>query len=37
MDLVHFTPSGDRQLVENFFAALRPLLEQELVEKTSAK
>lgn len=37
LDMVHFTPAGDRQLAENFFAALRPLLEHELAEKTAAK
>jgi lysophospholipase L1-like esterase len=34
LDPVHFAPSGDRQLAENFFAALRPFLEHELTEKT---
>lgn len=37
LDMVHFTPAGDRQLAENFFAALRPLLEHDLSEKTAGK
>lgn len=34
LDLVHFAPLGDRQLAENFFAAVQPLLEHDLGEKT---
>lgn len=30
-DLVHFTPEGDRQIAETFFAALRPTLEAALL------
>jgi lysophospholipase L1-like esterase len=30
IDLVHFAPAGDQQLAENFFAALRPILEEDL-------
>jgi len=30
IDLVHFAPAGDRQLAENMFRALRPVLEADL-------
>ena len=30
IDLVHFAPSGDQQLAETFFNALRPILEKDL-------
>jgi lysophospholipase L1-like esterase len=30
IDLVHFAPSGDLQLAETFFAALKPILEKDL-------
>ena len=32
LDLVHFSPAGERQMAENLFAALRPILEQALSE-----
>jgi lysophospholipase L1-like esterase len=35
-DLIHFTEAGDQQLAENFFAGIRPLLEQELATKSAA-
>ncbi len=30
-DLIHFTSAGERQLAENFFVGIRPLLERELL------
>jgi hypothetical protein len=30
IDLVHFAPAGDQEMAEVFFAALRPVLEEDL-------
>ena len=37
LDLIHCTQAGDRRLAETFFAAIKPLLEQESIKRSGSR